>query len=150
MFQIPDSTPAGQITYTFRQEPNLEVADTFLVGGEPVPTPEAAPTPEKRPQQADDPGESGKIAAVLWLGQRAVGSGMSDPAETRYGGAVDVKACSRLVRLSKLLGHSSISITADIYAHMLRGVGQRAVDGAAALIPRRDAHAVHTQSGVNA
>jgi hypothetical protein len=47
MFQIPDSTPAGQITYTFRQEPNLEVADTFLVGGEPVSTPEPVPTPEE-------------------------------------------------------------------------------------------------------
>jgi Phage integrase family len=36
--------------------------------------------------------------------------------------------------VSKLLGHSSISVTADIYAHMLKGVGQQAVDGAAALI----------------
>jgi integrase len=36
--------------------------------------------------------------------------------------------------VSKLLGHSSIAITADIYGHMLKGVGQRAVDGAAELI----------------
>jgi hypothetical protein len=36
--------------------------------------------------------------------------------------------------VSKLLGNSSIGITADIYAHMLNGVGQRAVDGAANLI----------------
>jgi integrase len=42
--------------------------------------------------------------------------------------------------VSKLLGHSSVSVTADIYAHMLKGVGQRAVDGAAALIPRKTAH----------
>jgi integrase len=33
--------------------------------------------------------------------------------------------------VSKLLGHSSISVTADIYAHMLKAVGQRAVDGVA-------------------
>ncbi len=56
MFQIPVSTPAGQIAYTFRQEPDVEVADTFLVGGEPVSTPEpmaspeeAAPTTEETP-----------------------------------------------------------------------------------------------------
>ena len=38
--------------------------------------------------------------------------------------------------MSKLLGHSSISVTADIYAHMLKGVGQQAVDGVANLIAR--------------
>ena len=48
--------------------------------------------------------------------------------------------------VSKLLGHSSISVTADIYAHMLKGVGQRAVDGAAALI----ALTVHSQQAVSA
>jgi integrase len=51
--------------------------------------------------------------------------------------------------VSKLAGHSSVSITSDVYAHMLKGVGQRAADSAAALIPRRvDALTVHTQSGV--
>jgi integrase len=39
-----------------------------------------------------------------------------------------------LSTVSKLLGHSSVAVTADIYAHMIAGVGQRAVDGAAALI----------------
>lgn len=52
--------------------------------------------------------------------------------------------------VSKLAGHSSVSITADIYAHMLTGVGQRAADGAAALIPRRVAHTTHTQPRVRA
>jgi integrase len=47
--------------------------------------------------------------------------------------------------VSKLLGHSSISVTADIYAHMLKAVGQSAVDGAAALI----AHTVLTREGVS-
>jgi integrase len=36
--------------------------------------------------------------------------------------------------VSKLLGHASISITADVYAHLVAAVGQRAVDGAANLI----------------
>ena len=36
--------------------------------------------------------------------------------------------------VSKLLGHSSIAITADVYAHLIAAVGQCAVDGAAALI----------------
>ncbi|HEX5907615.1 MAG TPA: site-specific integrase [Propionibacteriaceae bacterium] len=52
--------------------------------------------------------------------------------------------------VSKLLGHSSIAITADVYAHLIASVGQRAVDGAAALIPRKAALAVHTQPSVQA
>jgi site-specific recombinase XerD len=47
--------------------------------------------------------------------------------------------------VSKLLGHSSIAVTADIYVYMMKVIGQQAVDGAAALI----AHIVHTQQGVN-
>jgi hypothetical protein len=38
--------------------------------------------------------------------------------------------------VSKLLGHASISITADVYAHLVAAVGQQAVDGAANLITR--------------
>jgi integrase len=38
--------------------------------------------------------------------------------------------------VSHLLGHASISITADVYAHLVAAVGQKAVDGAAALIAR--------------
>jgi site-specific recombinase XerD len=45
--------------------------------------------------------------------------------------------------VSKLLGHSSI--TTDVYAHMIAAVGQRAVDGATALI----ALTVHSQPGVS-
>jgi integrase len=47
--------------------------------------------------------------------------------------------------VSKLLGHSSIAVTADIYVYMMKVIGQQAVYGAAALI----AHTVHTQQGVN-
>lgn len=47
--------------------------------------------------------------------------------------------------VSKLLGHASISITADVYAHLVAAVGQRAVDGAAALI----AHTSLIREGVS-
>lgn len=39
--------------------------------------------------------------------------------------------------ISKRLGHSRSSFTADTYAHMLEGVGRDAAEKAAALIPRR-------------
>ena len=38
--------------------------------------------------------------------------------------------------VSKMLGHSSISITADTYSHLLDGVGKRAAEAAGALVPR--------------
>ena len=36
-----------------------------------------------------------------------------------------------------MLGHSSIAITADTYAHLLAGVGRRAAEAADSLIPRK-------------
>jgi site-specific recombinase XerD len=48
--------------------------------------------------------------------------------------------------ISKLLGHASVALTADVYSHLIGAVGQRAVDGAASLI----AHTLHSQEGVNA
>ena len=47
--------------------------------------------------------------------------------------------------VSKLCGHSSVSVTADIYAHLLKGVGHQAADGVA----NRIAHTVHTQRAVS-
>jgi len=47
--------------------------------------------------------------------------------------------------VSKLCGHSSISVTADIYAHLLKGAGHQAVDGVA----NRIAHTVHSQQPVS-
>ena len=38
--------------------------------------------------------------------------------------------------VSQLLGHSSISITADTYSHLLAGVGKEAAERASALVPR--------------
>jgi site-specific recombinase XerD len=39
--------------------------------------------------------------------------------------------------VSKLLGHPSISIAADVYGRLVGTIGQQAVDGAANLITRR-------------
>ncbi len=51
-----------------------------------------------------------------------------------------------LAIVSKLLGHSSLVITADTYSHLLRGVGRKAAEAAAALVPRRPAeHTMSTQ-----
>ena len=41
-----------------------------------------------------------------------------------------------LALVSKRLGHSSVSITSDIYSHLLEGVGRAAAERAAALVPR--------------
>jgi integrase len=48
--------------------------------------------------------------------------------------------------VSKLLGHASISITADVYGHLVGTVASDAVNGAANLI----AHTVHTPEGASA
>jgi integrase len=48
--------------------------------------------------------------------------------------------------VSKLLGHASIAITADVYGHLVGTIAQKAVDGAANLI----AHTVHTHEEVEA
>jgi integrase len=47
--------------------------------------------------------------------------------------------------VSKILGHGSISITSDTYAHLLEGVGKAATEAASALVPR--AHRDSPQTG---
>ncbi len=42
-----------------------------------------------------------------------------------------------MTTVSKLLGHSSITITADTYSHLLGGVGKAAAEAASALVPRQ-------------
>jgi integrase len=39
--------------------------------------------------------------------------------------------------VSKRLGHSTYTITADTYCHLLPGVGQHAAEAAASMVPRR-------------
>ena len=41
--------------------------------------------------------------------------------------------------VSKLLGHSSISLTSDTYSHLLEGVRRDAAERASALVPRNRA-----------
>ena len=48
--------------------------------------------------------------------------------------------------ISKLLGHASVAITADVYGHLIGTVASDAVNGAANLI----AHTVHSPEGVSA
>lgn len=49
--------------------------------------------------------------------------------------------------VSKRLGHSSISVTSDIYGHLIGSASRNAAENAAALVPtkRVPAHTVHTQ-----
>jgi integrase len=48
-----------------------------------------------------------------------------------------IQAGVPLALVSKRLGHSSISITSDVYGHLLEGAGREAAERAAALIPKR-------------
>jgi integrase len=43
--------------------------------------------------------------------------------------------------VSKMLGHSTLTITADTYSHLLEGVGRQAAERATALVPRNRATA---------
>ena len=48
--------------------------------------------------------------------------------------------------VSKRLGHSSISVTTDIYSHLLEGVGRRAAEAAMGLVPRTPRATTQTSS----
>jgi integrase len=57
--------------------------------------------------------------------------------DLRHGNAsLQLAAGTDIAIVSKTLGHSSISITADTYSHLLAGVGKRAAEASAALVPR--------------
>jgi len=60
--------------------------------------------------------------------------------DLRHGAAsLRLAAGVEIAAVSKMLGHSSISITADTYSHLLRGVGRQAAEAAQALVPRGSA-----------
>jgi site-specific recombinase XerD len=48
--------------------------------------------------------------------------------------------------MAKRLGHSSVSITSDIYSHMIGSASREAAENAAALVPRKSdgAQPLHT------
>lgn len=54
--------------------------------------------------------------------------------------------------VSKRLGHSSISITSDIYGHLIGSASRNAAENAAALVPAKKAraHTLHTQASISA
>jgi integrase len=58
--------------------------------------------------------------------------------DLRHGSAsLMIAAGVDIAVVSKMLGHSSISITADTYSHLLEGVDRRAADAVEALLPPR-------------
>ncbi|SQD97093.1 hypothetical protein FMEAI12_3940011 [Parafrankia sp. Ea1.12] len=63
--------------------------------------------------------------------------------------SIQLAAGVDLALVSKRLGHSSSSITANLYVHLLRSAGQQAAETVAAAIPRpaRRPHHVLTSDG---
>jgi integrase len=60
------------------------------------------------------------------------------PHDLRHGRASLLLASGTDIALvSKLMGHSSISLTSDTYSHLLEGVGRAAAERASALVPRK-------------
>jgi integrase len=77
-----------------------------------------------------------RIARDAALGERRLH-------DLRHGSAsLQLAAGVPLAIVSKRLGHSSITITSDLYSHLLRGVGKQAAEAAAALVPRAPREAV--------
>lgn len=66
--------------------------------------------------------------------------------------SLQLSAGTPLAVVSKRLGHSSVSVTADIYSHLLESTEHDAANAAAALVPPRKAPArtVHAHEEVNA
>ena len=67
--------------------------------------------------------------------------------DLRHGSASLMLAAGIPVEVvSKRLGHSSISVTTDIYSHLLEGVGRRAAEAAMGLVPRSPIATTETSS----
>ena len=67
--------------------------------------------------------------------------------DLRHGSASLMLAAGIPVEVvSKRLGHSSISVTTDIYSHLLEGVGRRAAEAAMGLVPRSPKATTETSS----
>lgn len=69
--------------------------------------------------------------------------------------SLQLAAGTPLVVVSKRLGHASVSVTADIYSHLLESTEHDAANAAASLVPARlapkepAAHTLHAQGGEN-
>lgn len=68
--------------------------------------------------------------------------------DLRHGSAsLQLAAGVSMTIVSKRLGHSSITITADTYSHLLEGVGRAAAEASAALVPRASVPAEQPADG---
>ena len=68
--------------------------------------------------------------------------------DLRHGRASTLLAAGAdLAVVSKMLGHSSLTLTADTYSHLLNGVGRQAANAADALLPRRRDQSVTDRHG---
>lgn len=65
--------------------------------------------------------------------------------------SLQLAAGTDIAVVSKRLGHASVAITSDLYAHLLRSTDHQVANNAAALVPPRGAaaHTVHAQGGEN-
>jgi hypothetical protein len=71
--------------------------------------------------------------------------------DLRHGrGSLLLAAGVDLAIVSKITGHSSITVTANTYAHLLEGVGRQAAKAADALVPRRRDSSVTTRASETA
>jgi hypothetical protein len=69
--------------------------------------------------------------------------------DLRHGAAsLRLKAGADISVVSKVLGHSSVAITSDTYAHLLEGVGREAAERAMALVPRASRPSFRLRHGV--
>lgn len=59
-----------------------------------------------------------------------------------------IEAGEDILIISRILGHSSVGVTSDIYGHMIGSASKRAVENGAALVPAKKASALtlHSQA----
>ncbi len=70
--------------------------------------------------------------------------------DLRHGAAsLMLAAGTDIAVVSKMLGHSSVSITSDTYSHLIGDAGRNAAEGAAALVPITTVHTLCTPRGVS-
>ena len=86
-----------------------------------------------------NPGEGELLDLVPVVGPADPGGGLRKVRlhDLRHGRASMLLAAGTdFALVSKMLGHSSITLTADTYSHLLDGIGRQAAEAADALIPR--------------
>jgi integrase len=85
-----------------------------------------------------------KLPKLTFHGQRhEAGSLMIEAGEE----SLMIEAGEESLIISRILGHSSVAITSDVYGHMIGSASKRAVENGAAPVPPKkvDALAVRSQ-----